>query len=73
MTDAARALDPQCPNLDPDVVAGYRNAPAHLVAEILAGEISLMPRPRLEHAMAAEGLSEELGPLPPRRSAPTEA
>jgi Uma2 family endonuclease len=60
--DAARTIDPEFPRLAPDVVEGYRNAPAHLVAEIIDGELSLLPRPRLGHATAAEGLSEELGP-----------
>ena len=60
--DAARTIDPEFPGLAPDVVEGYRNAPAHLVAEIIYGELSLLPRPRLGHATAAEGLSEELGP-----------
>ena len=58
--DAARTLDPRFPNLDPDVVAGYRNAPAHLVAEIIAGELSLMPRPRRRHAQSAIALSSDL-------------
>jgi Uma2 family endonuclease len=35
--DAARALDPEFPNLAPEVVAGYRSAPEHLVAEIIDG------------------------------------
>ncbi|MBK8697916.1 MAG: Uma2 family endonuclease [Deltaproteobacteria bacterium] len=48
--DAARTLDPQFPRLDPAVVEGYRNAPEHLVAEIIDGQLSLMPRPRLRHA-----------------------
>jgi len=60
--DAAPSLDPELPNLRPEVVEGYRMAPKHLVAEVIAGELSLMPRPRLGHAAAAEGLAEELGP-----------
>ncbi len=49
-------------NLRPDVVRGYREAPPHMVAEILAGELRLMPRPRPAHANAASALGEELGP-----------
>ena len=45
--DAAGTLDPELPNLRPEVVEGYRMAPKHLVAEVIAGELSLMPRPRL--------------------------
>ncbi len=60
--DAARTPDAQFPNLDRDVVEGYRNAPENMVAEILAGALSLMPRPRPSHAGAASALGEELGP-----------
>jgi Uma2 family endonuclease len=41
-----------------DVVA----APAHLVAELVAGELHLSPRPAKPHAAAAFALAEELGP-----------
>ncbi|MBK6531231.1 MAG: Uma2 family endonuclease [Deltaproteobacteria bacterium] len=55
--DAARSLDPEFPNLDPAVVEGYRNANEALVAEILGGELVLMPRPRLRHAHGATRLT----------------
>ena len=58
--DAARPLDPEFPNLSPDVVAGYRNAPETVVAEIIDGELSLMPRPRLRHARGATRLVGKL-------------
>ena len=58
--DAARALDAQFPNLDREVVEGYRNAPENMVAEILAGALSLMPRPRLRHARSATRLGGRL-------------
>ncbi|MDO9016699.1 MAG: Uma2 family endonuclease [Deltaproteobacteria bacterium] len=58
--DAARTIDPEFPNLAPEVVAGYRNAPAHMVAEILDGDLLLMPRPRLEHAQSAIALGSDL-------------
>src|SRR3954451_22355902 len=37
-------------------------APAHKVAEIIAGELILSPRPAKPHAAAASALGEELGP-----------
>ena len=37
-------------------------APRHMVAEILAGELRLSPRPAMPHAAAATALGEELGP-----------
>jgi Uma2 family endonuclease len=59
---AALALDHRFPNLRPEVVEGYLNAPEHLVAEVLDGELFVMPRPRVRHASAASVLGEELGP-----------
>jgi Uma2 family endonuclease len=38
------------------------NAPEHLVAEIVDGELDLQPRPAKPHAAAATALGEELGP-----------
>ena len=38
------------------------NAPKHVVAEIIDGELSLLPRPAKPHAAAATALGEELGP-----------
>ena len=70
--DAARTIDPELPNLAPDVVEGYRNAPETLVAEIIDGELSLMPRPRLEHARSAGELHGELrGPFDRGRGGPS--
>ncbi|MDX2023942.1 MAG: Uma2 family endonuclease [Deltaproteobacteria bacterium] len=37
-------------------------APAHMVAEVVDGELHLQPRPALIHAAAASALGEELGP-----------
>jgi Uma2 family endonuclease len=37
-------------------------APENVVAEIVDGELSLMPRPATPHAAAATALGEELGP-----------
>ena len=51
--EPARALDPEFPNLAPDVVAGYRSAPATMTAEILGGQLSLLPRPRPRHSRAS--------------------
>jgi hypothetical protein len=43
--EAGPAPDPELSNLRPDVVAGYRDAPPNLVAEVLDGELLTMPRP----------------------------
>lgn len=62
--DAARARDPRFPNLAPDVVAGYLDAPSTMCAEIIDGALSLMPRPRPRHARAAGKLLASLdGPF----------
>jgi Uma2 family endonuclease len=60
--DAARTFDPEFPNLAPDVVDGYRNAPETMLAEIIDGELLTMPRPHRQHVHAASALGEELGP-----------
>jgi len=57
--DAARSLDPRYPHLDRAVVQAYRDAPETMVAEIIDGELSLLPRPRPRHARAATRLSAE--------------
>ena len=61
MTSAV-ALDPRFPNLLPEVVEGYLNAPEHMVAEIVDGELVVMGRPKPRHSLAASVLGEELGP-----------
>ena len=38
------------------------NAPPHMIAEIIGGELRLQPRPAKPHAAAASALGEELGP-----------
>jgi len=58
--DAARSLNPRFPNLDPAVVEGYLQAPAGVVAEIIAGELSLLPRPRRRHARTSSRLGARL-------------
>ncbi|MDO9021227.1 MAG: Uma2 family endonuclease [Myxococcales bacterium] len=69
--DAARTIDPELPNLSPDVVEGYRNAPETMVAEIIDGKLSLMPRPRLGHARSAGRLGADLdGPFDRGRDGP---
>ncbi|NJK33275.1 MAG: Uma2 family endonuclease [Deltaproteobacteria bacterium] len=37
-------------------------APEHMIAEVLAGELFLQPRPAFPHSAAASALGEELGP-----------
>lgn len=45
------------------MVAGYRQAPSHLVAEVLDGELFTMPRPRPSHARGAGRLLRTLAPF----------
>jgi Uma2 family endonuclease len=52
--------DPRFPGLRPEVVAGYLQAPDTMVAEVIDGELSVMPRPRRQHARAAGELHGEL-------------
>ena len=52
--------DARFPNLRADVLAGYLNAPDTMVAEVIDGELSVMPRPRRQHARAAGELHGEL-------------
>jgi Uma2 family endonuclease len=42
--------------------ADVLNAPEHMVAEVIDGELELSPRPAKPHAAAATALGEELGP-----------
>lgn len=53
MSSAAPRADPRFPGLSPDVVSGYLNAPRTMVAEVLDGVLSVMPRPRPRHSRAA--------------------
>ena len=53
--------DPRFPNLRADVVAGYLNAPDTMVAEVIDGELSVMPRPRPRHTHAASRFMRRLG------------
>ncbi len=77
MSSAARAIvpppstDPRFPNLRADVVAGYLNAPETMVAEVIDGELSLMPRPKPRHSRAAGEVHGELrGPFDRGRGGP---
>ena len=58
--DLALAIDPRFPNLRSDVVRGFLTAPETVVAEVVDGELSLTPRPRPRHAIAAVRLSGRL-------------
>jgi Uma2 family endonuclease len=60
MSDAAVAVDPRFPGLRPEVVEGYLRAPAHMVAEVLDGELFVMSRPRRQHSRASSRLGGEL-------------
>ena len=37
-------------------------APPNMIAQVIAGELRLQPRPAMRHAAAASALGEELGP-----------
>lgn len=56
----ARAVHPSFPNLSGEVAEGYLSAPPGTVAEVIDGQLSLLPRPRARHAVAATALSGEL-------------
>lgn len=45
------------------MVAGYRAAPPHMMAEVLDGELVSMPRPRPRHARGAGRLLRSLAPF----------
>ena len=61
-SDPARVLDPEYPNLRPEVLEGYRNAPQGVVAEIIDGALYAMPKPAPPHQSAAAVLSAVLHP-----------
>jgi Uma2 family endonuclease len=46
----------------PEVWAAYDATPEHEVAEIIDGELHVMPRPHARHARTASGLGMKLGP-----------
>ena len=52
--------DARFPHLRAEVVAGYLNAPETMIAEVLDGELFVLPRPRRHHARAAGELHGEL-------------
>jgi Uma2 family endonuclease len=60
---ARRRFDPNAPN-DPEVEAAFRAAPDGMIAEILDGELSVLPRPARPHTNTASLLGGELhGPF----------
>lgn len=61
MPAATHLADPAFPGVALEVVEAYRAAPDNVVAEILDGQLSLMPRPRPRHAKAATRLARALG------------
>lgn len=65
------SVDPRFPHLAPEVVAGYLEAPDTVIAEVIDGVLSLMPRPRPRHARAASVLNGDLhGPFDRGRDGP---
>jgi Uma2 family endonuclease len=63
--------DPRFPGLRSEVVAGYLAAPDTMVAEVIDGELVVMPRPARQHALAAVELAGELrGPFRRGRGGP---
>jgi Uma2 family endonuclease len=62
MRSAAILTNPELPGLAAEVVDGYLHAPSTMVAEVIDGALSLLPRPRRQHAHAAGRLLGALGP-----------
>jgi Uma2 family endonuclease len=50
------------PAIKPATYEDVLNAPPHMVAEIIGGQLRLHPRPPKPHAAASSALGEELGP-----------
>jgi Uma2 family endonuclease len=63
MSIPASPLDPEFPNLRPDVVAAYRSAAPNVVVEVIDGELFTLPRPRPRHARATTRLAGRLAPF----------
>lgn len=60
MPSAVRRSDHPFPGLEPSVVRGYLEAPPGTVAQVIDGGLSLLPRPRPQHARAAGKLGAQL-------------
>ncbi len=63
MTTQIASIDPRFPGLSAEVVVGYLGAPEHTVAEVIDGNLYVMPRPRPRHGHAASRLGRRLGPV----------
>jgi Uma2 family endonuclease len=63
MVSEPGSTDPRFPGLRREVVEGYLNAPANVVAEVIDGELFTMPRPRPRHSHAANRLTGRLRPF----------
>ena len=59
-SDPARSRDPEFPNLSAEVIAGYREAPKGIVAEVINGLLYTMTRPRPIHQRVGGEMHGEL-------------
>ena len=70
-SEPAPTLDPEYPGLAPAVIAGYRDAPPGMVAEVIEGVLYTMTRPRPIHQRVGRALHGELrGPFDRGRDGP---
>lgn len=70
-SDPGDSLDAEYPNLPSEVLAIYRDPPPDVVAEIIAGTLHTMPRPRPAHQRAGGEVHGELrGPFDRGRGGP---
>lgn len=61
--DAVRTLDREFPNLAPEVVAAWRDAPPTMIVEVVQGELFTMPRSRPRHTRGSSRLGARLRPF----------
>jgi Uma2 family endonuclease len=70
-SEPAHTLDPEYPGLAPAVIAGYRDPPPGMVAEVIEGVLYSMTRPRPIHQRVGGEMHGELrGPFDRGRGGP---